>query len=143
MGAAERAKGARGERHVARTLRDGGLDAERQIQQRRIQDCGDVHVSLTHGRIMVECKDLKTPTWGKLLAAMAQSEGYLQVDGDIAAACMHVPRTSKWLFCMWLDDAPPVLDEIIASVNGDNDGSTGAGAANEFSRGKRAKVEGS
>lgn len=104
MGKFSRDKGARNERGQAKAWREDGWDAERQIQQRRVQDCADIHVRIGDAILMIECKDWKTITWKEVQDAHTQCVGYMGAANDgvyeCPSACIHVPGTSLQLMVL-------------------------------------------
>lgn len=124
MGKAERDKGKREEQWCSRFHRERGLNAERQIQQKRTQDCADVHLLVADARIMLECKNLKRVQLADICNAIAQCHGYRQAANDVPAAWIHVPRTSQRLVCFYAEDFVRLLellrpaDGVAAAANG-------------------------
>lgn len=118
MGAHSRNKGADFERKIARQGRDAGLDSERQIQQKRVADVADVHVTTIPANtipavVLLECKNYKKPTLGLIRGALTQCEGYVTNANQIPAAVIHVPNATEDIVCIsthhfWrLIGAPP------------------------------------
>lgn len=123
MGKFSRDKGLRLERGVAKRCREGGLDAERQQQQRRVSDVADVHVNLKsrEGTVLLECKNYAKPTVGLILDALKQCDGYVTDESQFPAAVVHVPRTSTDIVHMRLSEFIRLLAalDVVQLMDGD------------------------